>query len=120
MFCPSCQTEYLDGFHECADCRVPLVHELPRTEDVPSEVAPLAPPPGAELVAVFECEDVYAFLAAADALRRAGIPFAGAENYTGEFRPHKRAQAPYVRTLLVEPELEEEALKALATLAGET
>ena len=34
MFCPSCRTEYREGFYTCADCSVPLVPELPK--DVPS------------------------------------------------------------------------------------
>jgi hypothetical protein len=25
MICPQCEAEYLDGYNECADCRVPLV-----------------------------------------------------------------------------------------------
>ena len=29
MFCPNCRCEYRPGFTECADCRVPLVDELP-------------------------------------------------------------------------------------------
>ena len=29
MFCPECRCEYRPGFHECADCGVPLVDELP-------------------------------------------------------------------------------------------
>lgn len=29
MFCPKCRTEYRQGFTECADCKVPLVDELP-------------------------------------------------------------------------------------------
>ena len=29
MFCPKCRDEYRDGYYECADCRVPLVPELP-------------------------------------------------------------------------------------------
>ena len=29
MFCPKCKCEYREGFSECADCKVPLVPELP-------------------------------------------------------------------------------------------
>ena len=29
MFCPKCRCEYREGFSECADCKVPLVLELP-------------------------------------------------------------------------------------------
>jgi hypothetical protein len=28
-YCPKCRAEYRDGFVKCADCEVPLVHELP-------------------------------------------------------------------------------------------
>lgn len=29
MFCPKCKTEYEDWVKECADCKIPLVVELP-------------------------------------------------------------------------------------------
>jgi hypothetical protein len=29
MFCPQCETEYREGFTECADCNIPLVAYLP-------------------------------------------------------------------------------------------
>jgi len=29
MFCPTCKSEYLEGFTKCADCGVPLVAQLP-------------------------------------------------------------------------------------------
>jgi hypothetical protein len=29
MFCPQCRCEYRPGFHQCANCEVPLVEELP-------------------------------------------------------------------------------------------
>ena len=48
MFCPQCRSEYRRGFEQCADCDVPLVHELP---EEPS-IAPLTGPDG-DLVPVF-------------------------------------------------------------------
>ena len=33
MFCPKCKSEYRDGFTECADCCIALVHELPTEQD---------------------------------------------------------------------------------------
>ena len=48
MYCPDCKTEYRRGFDQCADCAVPLVHELAQ-ESVP---APLAGP-DADLIPVF-------------------------------------------------------------------
>lgn len=32
MFCPKCKCEYRDGFYECADCNIALVHELQEEE----------------------------------------------------------------------------------------
>jgi hypothetical protein len=29
MYCPNCKTEYKPGVYRCADCGVPLEHELP-------------------------------------------------------------------------------------------
>ena len=29
MFCPECRCEYRPGFHECANCHVALVEQLP-------------------------------------------------------------------------------------------
>src|SRR5690349_24367362 len=29
MYCPSCGSEYREGYTECADCKVPLVERLP-------------------------------------------------------------------------------------------
>jgi len=32
MYCPQCSSEYREGFSQCSDCDVPLVHELPVDE----------------------------------------------------------------------------------------
>jgi hypothetical protein len=35
MFCPQCRCEYRPGFHECADCALPLVEQLPEPAPPP-------------------------------------------------------------------------------------
>ena len=35
LFCPDCGAEYEQEVAECADCEVPLVHELPAAEEHP-------------------------------------------------------------------------------------
>ena len=34
MFCPECKAEYREGFYECAECKVPLIDELPPEPEV--------------------------------------------------------------------------------------
>jgi hypothetical protein len=109
LFCPQCRTEYVEGVYECADCRIPLVYELPAG----IQVSPVPVDPGSNLVAVMETGDSYDFLTAANALRDAGIPYTGDESYTGEFLVGRRVQAPYVWTLLVPEERAEEASKVI-------
>ena len=33
MYCSECKAEYRSGFTECADCKIPLVSELPKSAD---------------------------------------------------------------------------------------
>jgi len=53
LFCPQCKSEYRPGFTECADCGVPLEHELP--EEPPSPEISHVPSEGrdADLVSVY-------------------------------------------------------------------
>lgn len=41
MFCPSCKTEYREGFTRCADCGVDLLNSLPAEESPRSEAGSL-------------------------------------------------------------------------------
>ena len=66
MYCPQCRTEYRDGFYECADCRVPLVAELPPK---PVEEHDL------RVVTVLETGDTLALRLAEAALEEAGIEY---------------------------------------------
>jgi hypothetical protein len=46
MTCPQCQAEYRDGYSSCADCQVPLVHDLPRQSHEDSDYFSPPPTPG--------------------------------------------------------------------------
>lgn len=64
MFCPKCRIEYREGYTECAECRAPLVEELP-------------PEPEAEYVewvTVLTTSDQNAVMVATSLLGDAGIP----------------------------------------------
>lgn len=65
MFCPSCRTEYREGYTTCADCQVPLVEALPPGDETPD----------ADLDVAFESTDPTAVAAAEEMLTEAGIPF---------------------------------------------
>lgn len=66
MFCPQCKTEYREGFHECADCRVALVAELPPEPEVDHSL---------NLVTVLTTQDTVALRLAEAALEEAGIEY---------------------------------------------
>ena len=66
MYCPRCLTPYRDGVLECADCRLPLVVELPPQPAAAAEVA---------LVNVLEVRDSFALSLAKAALEDAGIHY---------------------------------------------
>jgi hypothetical protein len=63
MFCPSCRSEYRQGFTHCVDCDVDLVSELPA-----GEVRDDAP-----LVKVFESGDASLIPLVESLLQNAGI-----------------------------------------------
>ncbi len=65
MFCPSCGSEYREGFSSCADCEVPLVDSPP---------AESHPDPG-YVETVFASGDPVALLTARSLLDEAGIPY---------------------------------------------
>ena len=67
MFCPSCGSEYREGFSSCADCEVPLV-------DAPVPPSEAHPDPG-DVETVFATGDPVALLTAKSLLDEAGIPY---------------------------------------------
>lgn len=77
-FCPKCRTEYREGFTICADCGVPLVHELPAQRPSPdkeqedAEVAPETTGSG-EWVTVLEGADSSELMVAISVLESDGI-----------------------------------------------
>jgi hypothetical protein len=69
VYCPQCQVEYVDGFTECSDCRVPLLAGTP-----PKEPADRFDPT-LDLVVVLETNDGIQLAMAKGLLEDAGIPF---------------------------------------------
>ena len=67
MHCPQCLTEYREGFHECADCKVPLQPGGPPIRPA-SEHFP-------QMVAVLDTNDNFALVSAGAALDQAEIVY---------------------------------------------
>jgi hypothetical protein len=67
MFCPSCGSEYREGFSSCADCEVPLV-------DSPVPPGEAHPDPG-DVETVFATGDPVVLVTAKSLLDEAGIPY---------------------------------------------
>ena len=65
MFCPDCGTEYREGFYECADCKVPLVWELPPEPEPTVDTT--------ELVTVLETYDPTLIAVAKSLLQAVGL-----------------------------------------------
>jgi hypothetical protein len=67
MFCPSCGSEYREGFTRCVDCEVDLVDTPPLPAD--------AHPDTGDVETVFATGDPVALLTAQSLLDEAGIPY---------------------------------------------
>lgn len=66
MFCPECEAEYREGFTECSDCGVALVHTLaPRLHEEIAE----------GLTPVMETTDGEELAVVVDRLEKAGVPY---------------------------------------------
>jgi len=66
MFCPKCRAEYREGFFECSDCQIPLVHQLPDEQQGDANL---------ELVTVLETKDPGVLTIAKSLLVEAEIEF---------------------------------------------
>lgn len=75
MFCPECEAEYREGFEECSDCGVKLVHSLPIVDH------------GEKTVGIFRTADASLLPIVESVLRAEGVPFSvqGEETSGGLF-----------------------------------
>jgi len=70
MFCPQCHAEYRPGFTHCADCDVPLVPSLPKSEEMTTDGSR-----GGSIRTIWEGEDLALHTTLLEQLEEAGIPF---------------------------------------------
>ncbi len=102
MFCPQCKTEYRPGFTECADCRVPLVEQLP------PEDPETAPDPNSRFVNILETWDLTDIAQIKGALEATGIEYLVQGEVMRFMRPFDQPSIVMVR--------EEDAEKAIEAL----
>lgn len=93
MFCPTCRSEYREGFHTCSDCNVDLVETLPPQPE--PEFVNLK-----EVLATYNPADV-AFLKSL--LESEGIQYF----FKGEHFMYMRPLADPVRLMVREDQVEE-------------
>ena len=66
MFCPECGARYREGFYQCSDCQVELVHELPPKPEPVQELT---------LVEVFKADNLVTLSLAEATLKVSGIEY---------------------------------------------
>ena len=103
MFCPSCETEYREGFTECSDCGVALAAKLdPRQREEIAE----------GLTPVMETGEAQELAEIVDRLEKAGVPYvveAGTALALLDGREEEELPHPWQARLSVTTELLERA-----------
>ena len=105
MICPQCKCEYIRGVTECADCGVPLVHELNSSPDNAQQE-------DKEIISIWAGSDSGERSAVRGALEKAGIAVIDQEAPGHLFFPSNQPKAE----ILVSPEDVERAKSVLAEL----
>lgn len=106
MFCPDCGAEYRQGFDRCTDCDVPLVEQLPASNESADSGAN-----GVEFRALWTGEDEQDCECFCDRLRKAGIPFKIAQ------RAEQASKNEVVRTFKID--VPREFQEAASKMVGE-
>lgn len=104
MICPQCKCEYIRGVTQCADCGVPLVHEL--------DSSPADAQEDKEIISVWAGSDSGERSAVRGALEKAGIAVIDQEAPGHLFFPSNQPKAE----IFVSPEDVERAKTVLADL----